>query len=126
MIAPEKIATLIDRFQFLEAKMADRSAGSDIAKLGKEYAELRPVVETVTAYKELVQQIVDAESMLDDPEMRELAEMELPDLRISSMRSNMVSALAGSGHRTMLASTSSRVKVSSSTFWHSMSCTRLT
>ena len=62
MIAADKIEQLIDRFQFLEAKMADGSAGSDIAKLGKEYADLRPVVETVTAYKDLVTQIAEAES----------------------------------------------------------------
>ncbi|WP_108816026.1 peptide chain release factor 1 [Loktanella sp. Alg231-35] len=81
MIAPDKIAQLIDRFQFLEAKMADGSVGSDIAKLGKEYADLRPVVETVTAYKALVDQIAEAEAMLSDPEMKELAEAELPGLR---------------------------------------------
>ncbi|MEJ8560782.1 peptide chain release factor 1 [Yoonia sp. GPGPB17] len=81
MIASDKIEQLIDRFQFLEAKMADGSAGNEIAALGKEYAELRPVVETVTAYKNLVTQIADAEAMLDDPEMKELAEMELPDLK---------------------------------------------
>ena len=81
MIAQDKIAQLIDRFQFLEAKMADGSAGSEIAALGKEYAELRPVVETVTAYQDLVQQIAEAEAMLADPEMKELAEAELPDLK---------------------------------------------
>ena len=81
MIAAERIEQLIDRFQFLEAKMADGSAGADIAALGKEYAELRPVVETVTAYKDLVSQIADAEAMLADPEMKELAEAELPELR---------------------------------------------
>ncbi len=81
MIAAEKIEQIIDRFQFLEAKMADGSAGSDIAALGKEYAELRPVVETVTAYKDLVSQISQAEEMLSDPEMKELAEAELPDLK---------------------------------------------
>ncbi len=61
--------------------MADGSAGADIATLGKEYAELRPVVETVTAYKDLVAQIADAEAMLADPEMKELAEAELPELK---------------------------------------------
>ena len=61
--------------------MADGASGSEIAELGREYAELRPVVETVTAYKNLVQQIADAEAMLKDPEMRELAEMELPELK---------------------------------------------
>ncbi|WP_411889763.1 peptide chain release factor 1 [Yoonia sp. SDW83-1] len=81
MIAPEKIEQIIDRFQFLEAKMADGAAGSEIAALGREYAELRPVVETVTAYKDLVSQIADAEAMLADPEMKELAEAELPELK---------------------------------------------
>ena len=61
--------------------MADGSAGNEIAKLGKEYSDLRPVVETVTAYKDLLAQIADAEVMLSDPEMKELAEMELPELR---------------------------------------------
>ncbi len=61
--------------------MADGSAGNDIAALGKEYADLRPVVETVTAYKDLLGQIADAEAMLSDPEMKELAEAELPELR---------------------------------------------
>ncbi len=61
--------------------MADGAAGSEIAVLGREYAELRPVVETVTAYKDLVSQIADAEAMLADPEMKELAEAELPELK---------------------------------------------
>ncbi|WP_439155278.1 peptide chain release factor 1 [Yoonia sp.] len=81
MIASDKIEQLIDRFQYLEARMAEGAAGSEIAALGREYAELRPVVETVTAYKDLLAQIADAQAMLKDPEMRELAEAELPDLR---------------------------------------------
>jgi len=74
--------------------MADGSAGNEIATLGKEYADLRPVVETVSAYKDLTQQIADAEAMLSDPEMKELAEAELPDLR---------TALAASEHEVQLA-----------------------
>jgi len=74
--------------------MADGSAGNEIATLGKEYADLRPVVETVSAYKDLAQQIADAEAMLSDPEMKELAEAELPDLR---------TALAASEHEVQLA-----------------------
>ncbi len=81
MIAEDKINQLIDRFQFLEAKMSGGVDGSDIAALAKEYSELKPVVETVTAYKDLVSQITQAEEMLADPEMRELAEAELPDLK---------------------------------------------
>ena len=61
--------------------MAGGAAGHEIAALGREYSELRPVVETVTAYKDLIAQIADATSMLADPEMKELAEAELPDLK---------------------------------------------
>lgn len=74
--------------------MADGSVGQEIATLGREYAELRPVVETVTAYKALVAQIADARAMLSDPEMKELAEAELPDLK---------AALAASEHEVQLA-----------------------
>lgn len=74
--------------------MADGTAGNDIAALGKEYADLRPVVETVTAYKDLIAQIADAEAMLSDPEMKELAEAELPELK---------EALAASEHDVQLA-----------------------
>lgn len=81
MIAQDKIAQIIDRFEFLEAKMAQGDAGADIAALGREYSELRSVVEQVTAYKDLVDQIAQAEEMLSDPEMKELAEAELPELR---------------------------------------------
>ncbi|WP_342071199.1 peptide chain release factor 1 [Yoonia algicola] len=81
MIASDRIEQLIARFQFLEAKMAGGAAGNEIATLGKEYAELRPVVETVTAYKDLLSQIAEAEAMLADPEMKELAEAELPELK---------------------------------------------
>lgn len=74
--------------------MADGSAGNEIAALGKEYAELRPVVETVSAYRDLARQIADAEAMLADPEMKELAEAELPELR---------AALEASEHEVQLA-----------------------
>ena len=54
---------------------------SDIAKLAKEYSDLKPVVEEVRAYQGLVRDIADAEAMLEDLEMRELAKEELPILR---------------------------------------------
>ncbi len=54
---------------------------ADIAALGKEYADLRPVVEQIAAYQQLLADLEDAELMLDDPEMKELAEEELPTLK---------------------------------------------
>ncbi len=75
------MAQIIDRFQFLEAKMSGDIAGADIAALAKEYSDLTQVVATLRAYQDLIVQIEDTESLLSDPEMRRMAEEELPDLR---------------------------------------------
>ena len=53
----------------------------DIAALGREYAELRPVVDQIHDWTSLQAELAEAEAMLDDPEMKELAEEELPALR---------------------------------------------
>ncbi|SEN26486.1 bacterial peptide chain release factor 1 (bRF-1) [Loktanella fryxellensis] len=81
MIPADRMAQIIDRFQFLEAKMAGDVAGGDIAALAREYSDLTPVVATLQAYIDLSQQITDTEDLLSDPEMRRMAEEELPDLR---------------------------------------------
>ena len=81
MIAPDKLDQIIARFQFLEAKMSAGVSGAEIATLSREYSELKPVVDTVTGYRRLVDDIAEAEEMLRDPEMQALAEEELPDLR---------------------------------------------
>ena len=80
MIAEDKLEQITQRFAFLEAKMADGSAVDEIATLSKEYSDLKPVVEQIQAYKQLVADIAEAEVMLEDPEMRALAEEELPEL----------------------------------------------
>ena len=79
MISIDRLIQITQRFQFLEAKMSE--GGGDIAALGREYAELRPVVEQVAAYRQLIDDIAEAELMLADPEMKALAEDELPDLK---------------------------------------------
>ena len=79
MVPLEKLAQITERFEFLEASMA---AGSgDIAALGKEYSELRPVVAEIAEYRQILADIGEAEAMLDDPEMAELAQDELPALK---------------------------------------------
>ena len=55
--------------------------GSDVATLGREYAELRPVVAQIAEWRDLVDGIAEAEAMLKDPEMKALAEEELSQLR---------------------------------------------
>ncbi len=55
--------------------------GGDIAALAKEYSDLRPVVEQIAAYRQILDDIEEGEAMLADPEMKELAEEELASLR---------------------------------------------
>ncbi|HSG54897.1 MAG TPA: PCRF domain-containing protein, partial [Paracoccaceae bacterium] len=79
MISADKLDQITRRFQFLEAKMAQ--GGGDIAALGREYAELRPVVAQIDLWRRLRDDLAEAEAMLSDPEVRKLAEEELPQLR---------------------------------------------
>ncbi|WP_101066151.1 peptide chain release factor 1 [Roseovarius salinarum] len=79
MIPLDRLDQITERFEYLEARMAEGSG--DIAELAREYAELRPVVERIAAYRKLLSDIEAAEAMLDDPEMAELARAELEELR---------------------------------------------
>jgi peptide chain release factor 1 len=81
MVPEERLEQITQRFQFLEARMADGASGSDIATLAKEYSDLRPVVEQITAYRQLRDDLAEAQALLADPDMKELAEEELPLLR---------------------------------------------
>ncbi|MBE1293593.1 MAG: peptide chain release factor 1 [Rhodobacteraceae bacterium] len=79
MVPIERLHQITQRFEFLEAQMAEGSG--DIAALAKEYSDLKPVVEQVQAYQKLLGDIEEAEEMLSDPDMKDLAEEELPELR---------------------------------------------
>lgn len=79
MVPIERLHQITQRFEFLEAQMAEGTG--DIATLAKEYSDLRPVVEQVQAYQKLLSDIEEAEEMLGDPDMKDLAEEELPELR---------------------------------------------
>ncbi|MCH2094232.1 MAG: peptide chain release factor 1 [Rhodobacteraceae bacterium] len=79
MLPEDRLVQITQRFEYLEACMAEGTG--DIAALGKEYAEIRPVVEQITAYRTLLDDIAEAEAMMSDPDMRELAEEELPQLK---------------------------------------------
>ena len=81
MVPIDKLEQIKQRFEFLEAKMNDGAAGEDIAKLAKEYSELRPVVEQIGEYQTLLSDLEEAQLMLDDPDMKDLAAEELPAIK---------------------------------------------
>ncbi|MDF3384275.1 MULTISPECIES: peptide chain release factor 1 [Sulfitobacter] len=81
MIPMHRLAQISQRFQFLEASMSAGSDGADFAALAKEYSDLKPVVDQIDLYQQLQRDLEEAELMLKDPEMAELAREELPRLR---------------------------------------------
>ncbi|MEM1351467.1 MAG: peptide chain release factor 1 [Pseudomonadota bacterium] len=81
MIPTERLQQITDRFEYLEAAMSAGNEGADIAALAKEYADLRPVVEQIGAYRRLLSDLDEAHLMLQDPDLAALAEEEVPRLR---------------------------------------------
>jgi peptide chain release factor 1 len=79
MIPEDRLYQILQRFEFIEASMS--TGEGDIAALGREYADLKPVVDQIKAYQQLVRDMLEAELMLKDPDMKELAEEELPELK---------------------------------------------
>ncbi len=77
----DKLDQIARRFEFLEARLATGAAPAEIAALSREYSELKPVVAEIAAYRSALADLAEAEALLSDPEMRALAEEELPKLR---------------------------------------------
>lgn len=81
MLPSDKLDRILERFAYLEARLETGAAPSELASLGREYAELKPVVAEIAAYRAALAGITEAEAMLSDPEMRDLASEELASLR---------------------------------------------
>lgn len=81
MLPTDKLDQIVQRFEYLEAKLSSGAPPTEIAALSREYSELKPVVATIADWKQARADIAEAETMLADPEMRALAEDELPVLR---------------------------------------------
>ena len=77
-----KLESLKERYEELEALLGDASVISDQDKFraySKEYSQLEDVVKCFNRWNQLNTNIAEAELMLDDPEMKEMAEMEIEE-----------------------------------------------
>ena len=81
MVPFEKLDQITRRFEFLEARLSLGAPPAEIAALSREYSDLKPVVAQIAAYKQSLDDLAEAEAMLADPEMKALAEEELPALK---------------------------------------------
>ncbi|ARU42608.1 peptide chain release factor 1 [Armatimonadetes bacterium Uphvl-Ar1] len=80
----DKLTDIERKFEGVQERLMDPAVASNPAEmksLGKTRAELEPVVVVIREYKSVVQQIAEAEELLNDSEMREFANEELDKLR---------------------------------------------
>jgi peptide chain release factor 1 len=95
----EKLLEIEKRFQNIDESFNDPdvlSNPSELQRLGKTRSELEPIVAAIREYKKATDDLCQAEELLNDPEMRELAASEIEPLRAQvarleeSLRSMMV------------------------------------
>jgi peptide chain release factor 1 len=79
-LAP-KLDRIAARADELRAMLSEGISGEAYVKASKELSEIEPVVARIGELREAERARNDASTMLDDPEMRELAEAELDELK---------------------------------------------
>src|SRR5437870_4078485 len=82
----DKLQGVEARFAELERRLSDPAIianNREYAQLGRERAQLEPVVGAGREYRKLAEEIAELRSVLegDDPDLRELARAELPSLQ---------------------------------------------
>src|SRR5690348_12642753 len=84
MIPEAKLERVLDRFHAIEAQLASGKM-DDFAKLSKEHSQLAPVVNAIRSYHDTRKALAGSEALLadpaSDPELKELAQEEVEDLR---------------------------------------------
>lgn len=76
----ERLNEIENKFVEVEQKLMDPSITADpkqIQTLGKTRSDLQPIVDVIRQYKSALKSKTEAEELLEDPEMRELANEEL-------------------------------------------------
>jgi peptide chain release factor 1 len=81
MSLADKLDRITARAEELSALMGEGLSGDAYVKASKELSELDPIVARVAELRDAEQQARDAEAMLDDPDMRDMADEELRSLK---------------------------------------------
>jgi peptide chain release factor 1 len=80
MSLPQKLDRLLTRADEIR-HLLNSADGAQVGQLSKELSELDPLVEKVQQYRAIERARDEAEAMLGDPELKELAEAEYLDLK---------------------------------------------
>src|SRR6476660_5952379 len=83
MLPIDNLEQITRRYVELDDLLCDPKVLSDrvqLGKLNKERTDIEPVVKAFGRYREVEKKIKEDEEALADPELRELAQMEIPEL----------------------------------------------
>jgi peptide chain release factor 1 len=84
MLPEQKLDAILTRHSTLEAELGGQLAPETYVKLSRELSELAPVVDKVKAYRDVLAEMHDLDTLLEDPKtedaMREMAGAEKPEL----------------------------------------------
>jgi peptide chain release factor 1 len=94
MIPEARLDEIARRRAFLEARLREGTPAAEIAELSREWTDLGPVVAAAEAWRARRDGLAATEAMLADPELRPLAEEELPRLRADLARAERELRLA--------------------------------
>ena len=76
-----KLEQIIARFEEMQAMMASGEAsGEEFVRLSRDYAAMEKPVEAIRAWQAAQKRQKEAQALMQDPEMRELARMELEEI----------------------------------------------
>ncbi|MXV44571.1 peptide chain release factor 1 [Saccharibacter sp. 17.LH.SD] len=76
-----RLEQIVARFEELQALMSSsEGAGEDFTRLSKEYAALEQPVAAIRAWQKAFERKQEAQLLLEDPELKELAEADLRDV----------------------------------------------
>ena len=91
-----KLTAVLERFREVEARMSAATDGTEIVRLSKEHAELRPVADAVAGLAHARAERQDLEAMTADPDMGALAREELAalDARLPGLERSVALLLA--------------------------------
>jgi len=81
MLPADRLDQILRRFEYLEARLNAGPAADEIVRVSREYSELGPVVAQIAEWRAALAGLAEAQAMLADPDMRELAEDEIARLR---------------------------------------------
>ena len=80
MLPAEKLDQIIRRHGYLEALLSEGADPARLAEIAREYDQIKPVVETIAAWRAALAERAEAEALLSEPEMRALAQDEIARL----------------------------------------------